>query len=128
MADFEARDIFGDVTGGVGLNQERELALVIVGGDGCIGAYDLLAVDVGSDGDVLADGEAEDVVCAGEIKAITVSLSLAFGGGGAGGGNRVPYIPTLWDTTVVSASSKSWNTSGFNIVLDSEDRKVSRIQ
>lgn len=77
LADFEACDIFGYVAGGVGLDQEGELALVIVGGDGCVGAHDILAVDAGSDGDVFADGEAEDVVSAGEIKAVAVGLSLA---------------------------------------------------
>lgn len=35
---------------------------------------------------------------------------------------KVSYIPTLWETTVVSASSKSWNRSGFRIVLDSVEK------
>lgn len=121
LADFKTCDVFGDVAGGVGLNQEGELAFVVVGGDGRVGAHELLAVDAGGDGDVLADGEAEDVIGSGKVETVAVGLLLVIGSRG-GGGRRVPYIPTLWETTVVSASSKSWNTSGFRIVLDSAEK------
>lgn len=120
LADFKTCDVFGDVAGGVGLDQEGELAFVVVGRDGRVRAHDLLAVDAGGDGDVLADGEAEDVIGSGKVETVAVGLLLVIES--QGGEGTVPYIPTLWETTVVSASSKSWNTSGFRIVLDSAEK------
>lgn len=79
LADFEARDVLGDVASGVGLDQKGELAFVVVGGDGCVGAHDLLAIDAGGDGNVLADWKAKDVVCAGEVETVAVGLLLAGG-------------------------------------------------
>lgn len=76
LADFKTCDVFGDVAGGVGLDQEGELAFVVVGGDGRVGAHDLLAVDAGGDGDMLADGEAEDVIGSGEVETVAVGLLL----------------------------------------------------
>lgn len=123
LADLEACNVFGDVAGGVGLYQERELPLVLVRGNGRIGTHDLLTVDVGGDGDMLADGEAEDVVGTGKVETVTVGVLLVIGSAEEGGKKEMglaPYIPTLWETAVVSASSNSWNTSGFRIVLDSK--------
>lgn len=63
VADLEVRDILGDVAGGVGLDQEIEETLVVVGGGRSVRANDFLglAFDGGSEGDVLADGQTEDV-------------------------------------------------------------------
>ena len=58
LADHEGSDVLADVAGGVRLDEEVEEAAVLVGGDRSIGADDFLAVDGGSEGDVLTDGEA----------------------------------------------------------------------
>lgn len=72
--------MLGDVAGGVGLDEQVEVAFVVVGGDGRVGADDLfgLAVDGegGAEGDVLADGEAEDVGGSGEGEAVSVACSV----------------------------------------------------
>lgn len=89
LADFKTCDVFGDVAGGVGLNQEGELAFVVVGGDGRVRAHDLLAVDAGGDGDVLADGEAEDVIGSGKVETVAVGLLLVIESRGGGGDGSV---------------------------------------
>lgn len=65
LADAETRQVLGDVSGRVGLDQEVEVAGLVVAADRGVGADDLLGCavrlgEVGTDGDVLADGEAED--------------------------------------------------------------------
>lgn len=69
-----------DVAGRVGLDHEVEVARVDVGGDRGVGADDLfpldgagfgvLDVEGGGEGDVLADGEAEDVGWGGQREAV----------------------------------------------------------
>jgi hypothetical protein len=49
LADFQVRDVLRDVTGGVGLDQEVEVAEVHVRRGGSVRAHDFLAVDVGGD-------------------------------------------------------------------------------
>jgi hypothetical protein len=41
-------DVFGDVACGVGFDEDVEVPLVVVGGDGCVGADDLFgfAIDL----------------------------------------------------------------------------------
>lgn len=79
LADFKTRDVLGDVAGGVGLNQEGELALVIVGGYGRVGAHNLLAIDAGGDRDMLTNRETEDIIGSREVETITVGLLLVIG-------------------------------------------------
>jgi hypothetical protein len=69
------------VAGGVGFDHEVEVARVHVGGDGGVGADDFFSfgdgagfgvgdVEVGGEGDVLADGQAEDVGGRGQGEAV----------------------------------------------------------
>ena len=72
VADLEFGYIFGDVAGGVRLDDEVDMALVFVGGDGGVRADDFLrlAGDRGGKRNVLADGEAEDISWAGQFEAV----------------------------------------------------------
>lgn len=72
LTNFEVCDVLGDVPSGVGLDQEGELAFVVVRGDWRIGAHDFFAIDVGSDTDVLADREAEDVIGPGKVETVAL--------------------------------------------------------
>lgn len=72
LSDLHRSDMLGDVSGGVGLDEEVDVAVVFVGGDGSVRADDFLAVDGGGERDVLADREAEDVGRAGKGKTIAV--------------------------------------------------------
>lgn len=65
-----------DVAGGVGFDEEVEVALVFVGRYRSIGAHDFfwLASDGGCEGDVLADREAEDVGRVRELESVASSL------------------------------------------------------
>lgn len=83
LSDLQARDMLGDVASGVRLDKQVEVALVFVGGDRSIRADDFfgLAFDGRAEGDVLADGEAEDVSFARELEAVATSISfgMSFG-------------------------------------------------
>ena len=75
LADGQAGDVLRDVSLRVGLDEEVEVAGLVVAGDRSVGSYDLLGGPVGlragsADGDVLADGEAEDGVWRGELEAV----------------------------------------------------------
>ncbi|KAI3481059.1 hypothetical protein L1887_56633 [Cichorium endivia] len=70
IADLHGADVLGDVTLLVRLDDEVEESVVIVRRCRGVGAHDVLAVDVGLDGDVLSDGEAEDVVLARQLEAV----------------------------------------------------------
>ena len=72
VADLQVGQVLGDVTLRVSLDEQVEVAGFIVGGDGGVRADDLLglAFDCSSEGNVLADGEAEDVGGAGESEAV----------------------------------------------------------
>lgn len=74
LADLEAGDVLGDVTGRIRLDQEGELAFVVVRGNWGIGADDFLAINVGGDGDMLANRETENVIGTGEVKAVAIEL------------------------------------------------------
>lgn len=107
--------MLGDIAGGVGFDEQVEVALVVVGGDGGVGADDLfgLAVDGegGTEGDVLADWEAEDVGGFGEGKAVAVGGMWLVGFQWIVFGART-YIATLCVRIVFSFSSKSWKFAG----------------
>jgi hypothetical protein len=64
--------MFGDVAGRVRFDEEVEIALVFVRGDGSVGSDDFLGLagDGSGEGDVLADREAEDVGGVGELEAV----------------------------------------------------------
>jgi hypothetical protein len=59
---------------------------------------------------VLADGEAEDICLARELEAVAANISLVIGRGRSVGTD----MAVLWDRTVFSSSSKSWNSAGFS--------------
>lgn len=76
--------MLGDVACRVRFDEEVEVTFVVVGRGGCVGTDDLLgfAVDLegGAEGDVLANGKAEDVCWAweGEAVAVVMFISLAY--------------------------------------------------
>lgn len=139
LADDKRGHVLGDVALRVRLDQEVEVAGLVVAGDGRVGAHNLLCRAVGlgdgrADGDVLADGEAEDVVALGQLEAVTIdkevqgqSLLPSFlsrirspSRRGRGSGREAEtYMATLWEMTVFSCSSYSLNTSGLRTGLSS---------
>lgn len=75
LAHGEASHVLADVAGGVRLDEEVEVARLMVAADRGVGPDDLLGVavllrDGGADGNVLADGEAEDGVRGGQVEAV----------------------------------------------------------
>ena len=77
LADDEGCHVFRNVTGGVGLDEEVEVAGLVVAGDGGVGADDFFgrAVglgEVGCDRDVLTDWKAEDGVLGWEGESVPV--------------------------------------------------------
>lgn len=71
VANLESREMPGDVTFFVRLDEEFKVATVVVGRDGGVGPHNILAVDLGRDGNVLANGEAENIVGVGQAEAVT---------------------------------------------------------
>lgn len=77
LAHRQAGHVLADVAGGVGLDQQVEVAGLVVAADGGVGPHDLLAAavglgDVGADGDVLPDRQAEDRRRRGELEPVAV--------------------------------------------------------
>lgn len=72
LADLQGGQVLGNVTLGVSLDEEVKVAGFIVGGDGGVGAHNLLglAVNGGCERDVLADGQTENVGGAGQGEAV----------------------------------------------------------
>lgn len=75
LADLERGHVLGDIASGVGLDQKVKVARLVVARDGGIGAHDLLGGAIGlgqfgANGDVLADGEAEDRIGGGERETV----------------------------------------------------------
>lgn len=72
LAHLQVGQVLGDVTLGVGLDEQIEVAGILVGGDGGVGAQDFLglALDDGGEGDVLADGQTQDIGGTGEREAV----------------------------------------------------------
>jgi hypothetical protein len=72
LANHERSDMFGDVAGRVRFDEEVEIALVFVRGDGSVGSDDFLGLagDGSGKGNVLADREAENVGGVGELEAV----------------------------------------------------------
>ena len=63
LANLKGGQVLGDVTLGVGLDKQVEVAGLVVGGDRGVGANDLLRLTVNGsgEGDVLTDGKTQDV-------------------------------------------------------------------
>lgn len=77
LADDERGHVLRDVALGVRLDQKVEVAGLVVTRDGGVRADNLLGRTIGldtggADGNVLADGEAEDVLGAGELEAVAI--------------------------------------------------------
>lgn len=72
LADLQGGQVLGDVTLGISLDKQVEVAGFIVGGDGGVGAHNLLglALNGGGERDVLADGQTENVGGTGQGKAV----------------------------------------------------------
>jgi hypothetical protein len=72
IADLEGSQVLGYVTLGIRLDEEVEVADFIVGGNGGVGADDLLGLAFNGSGerDVLADGQAEDIGGTGQSEAV----------------------------------------------------------
>lgn len=130
LTDNERGHVLGDVALRVGLDKEIKVAGLVVAGDGGIRADDLLgcAIRLGqrcANGDVLADGKAEDRVAGGQLEAVTVvgerRGQLSAHNGQLGPSSGQTYMATLWEMTVFSWSSNSWNVSGFNTAFGSKE-------
>lgn len=75
LSDGEAGHVLADVAGRVGLDQEVEVARLVITADGSIGPDHLLGAavglrDSGTNGDVLADWKTEDGPGRGEVEAV----------------------------------------------------------
>jgi hypothetical protein len=72
LANLQGGQVLGDVTLGVGLDQEVEVAGLIVGRNGSVRADNLLGLagDGSRQGDVLTDGQAEDISRTGQGEAV----------------------------------------------------------
>lgn len=72
VANLQFSKILGDVTLGVSLDEQIEVAGLVVGGDRGVRADNLLGLtgDSGGERDVLTDGEAEDIGGTGEGKTV----------------------------------------------------------
>lgn len=95
-------------------------AVVIAAGWG-IATHDILAVDFGLDGNVLSDGEAEDVVRIGQAKPITDRGTVI---------EHVvkprkewAYIAVLGDTSIFSIRGNSFHSLGSRTGARSERQK-----
>lgn len=130
LPNLEGRHMLRDVAGGVGFDEQVEITRLVVTRDGSVGSHNLLgsAIRLGqfsANGNVLADGQSEDGV--GSRKSETVAVNSQ----SAGVPSDRPavrrernlrgatYMATLWEMTVFSLSSNSWNASGFRIFLTS---------
>jgi hypothetical protein len=107
--------VFRDVTGGIGLDEEVEVAGLVVPRDGSIGTNNLFVGTVGlgegrRNGDMLADGEPKDGISRGKLEsvALRVSIGIRFCWGG------FTDMATLWEMIVFSVSSKFWKASGLS--------------
>lgn len=73
LANLHGSHIAGNVTGRVCLDKQAEIAAVIVGRHGGVRPDYIFAVNVGAEGNVLTDREAEDVVGLRELELVAIS-------------------------------------------------------
>lgn len=75
LANLELVNVLGDVSIGVRLDDQVEEASVIVGRSGSVGSLDILAIDVGLEGDVLTNGQAENTVALRQTESVEGSVT-----------------------------------------------------
>ena len=81
LADSQAGHVLADIARGVGLDQEVEVAGLMVAADRRVGAHNLLGAAIGlcnrsANRDMLADGKAEDRARRGEAEAVAANAVL----------------------------------------------------
>ena len=69
-ANSETSNVLGNVTIRVRLDKQIKVALIKVGGGGGVRAHDFLAIDLGHDGNVLANGQAKGVAGSRETETV----------------------------------------------------------
>jgi len=76
LADLELGQVLGDVALGVSLDQEVKVAGLVVGGDGGVRPDHLLGLtgDGGGEGDVLADGQTQDIGRPGQSETVDADI------------------------------------------------------
>jgi hypothetical protein len=89
------------------LDEEVKVAAVVVVADGCVAAGDVLAVDVGRDGDVLANGETDDILGVGELEAVA-GRRIRWGEGETG----MAYMAVLGEIWIFFSRGNSFQTLG----------------
>lgn len=77
LTNDEGSHELGDVALRVALDQEIEVAGLVVAGDGSVGTHNLLKLAIllgedSADGDMLTDGEAEDRLFGWELKSVAI--------------------------------------------------------
>lgn len=72
LPDMHLRQVLGDVTLGIRLDEQVEIACLMVRGNGGVRADDLLGLtgDAGGERDMLTDGQTQDVGGVGQSKAV----------------------------------------------------------
>lgn len=114
LAYGERCHVFGDVTGGVRLNEEIEVAWLVVARNWGVGADDLFGCAFrlrksGCDRDVLSDRESENMMRLWELEAVATFVNAVPGPLM----NASTYTATLCEMIVFSVSSKSCSTAGL---------------
>lgn len=74
LSDFESIEDFGNVTVWVRLDDQIKETQVVVGRSRRVGTLDILAVNLGLNGNVLADGKTEDGVGLGQTETVEGSV------------------------------------------------------
>lgn len=131
LADGQRSHVLGDVAGRVRLDEQVEVAGLVVARDGGVGPDNLLGraiglLDISANGDVLANGETQDrgrrrqgEPVAGRCKLLMLGAKLRRMLQ-RGSEQRVETnMATLWEMTVFSLSSNSWKASGLRTFLGS---------
>lgn len=70
LANLESIEVFGNVAVWVRLDDEVKETQVVIGRGGGVGSLDVLSVDFGLDGNVLADGQSQDGSRFGKTEAV----------------------------------------------------------
>lgn len=83
LANHQGSHVLGDVALGVRLDEQVKVTRLVVARDGGVGANNLLGLAVGllersANGDVLADGEAEDGRRRGELEAVAAQCQRCY--------------------------------------------------
>lgn len=126
LADGQRGQVPADVALRVRLDEQVKVARLVVAADGRVGAHDRrdLVVGVGqvrADGDVLANGQAENAGRARKLEAVAVGSTCQQGGplhqGGGGDQLQNTHMATLCEMIVFSLSSNSWNLVGSRTFL-----------